>query len=272
MRRSSVIMLLTAVVAGLHTLLFPAAPAQLLLAAFLAVLCALPGILLAKSARKPRRAIYANLLGFGDMLCTALPLALLLNKTHAGAGIFCAMHMLTKNLLGGWLLRRDGIRIEKNFLLILAYRQTLAHCGKFPQERHPHENPLFEPARNAQRAMAELLPMGAVLLAMLLRAMGVVPAGIMADCAAGVMYALSAILLLHTAAHSGRIVFPLQPLKIHLLPAILLRTAMIVPPDPTLPDELQRGGADESSVRDAKCIVQWSWMAFVAAIILFIII
>ena len=41
MRRSSVIMLLTAVVAGLHTLLFPAAPAQLLLAAFLAVLCAL---------------------------------------------------------------------------------------------------------------------------------------------------------------------------------------------------------------------------------------
>ena len=272
MRRSSVIMLLTATVAGFHTLLFPAAPAQLISAACAAVLCALPGVLLAKPAGRPRSAIYANLLGFGDMLCTALPLALLLDKATAGAGIFCAMHMLAKTLLGGWLLRREGIRIEKNFLLILAYRQTLAHCGKFPQECHPRENPLFEPARHAQRALAELLPMSAVLLAMLLRTMDAVPAGIAADCTAGIMYALSAILLLHTAAHFGRIVLPLQPLKLRLLPAILLRAAMLVPPDPTLPDELQRGGADESAVRDAKCIVQWSWMVFVGAVILFAII
>ena len=260
MRRPFVILLLSAILAGLHTLVAPATPAQLTFAALMGVASAPVFMLPALLAPKRDRALYATLLGFGDAACTLLALLLLLNIAPTGIGMVCATHVLAMHLLGGRLLRRAGFAAEKNFLLILAYRQTIAHHAKFPQEVHPRKNPLFEPARNGLRALTGLLPLGAVLSGVLLQAMGFRPDGSSAAILMLSLRVLSALLLLHTLVQLPRLLIPVQKPDVRLLPMVLLRAVMILPPDPALFDELQRGGADDATLDSARCTLQWCWL------------
>ena len=106
------------------------------------------------------------------ILLFGLPVALLL-QPHCPAVCLLAVALhLTEYLSTEHALRRSGNGREKNFALIAAYRATLAHCRNFPDEPHPAENPLFQPARNAIHALKTLIPAAVLLFGFALNAAG----------------------------------------------------------------------------------------------------
>ena len=106
------------------------------------------------------------------ILLFGLPVALLL-QPHCPAVCLLAVALhLTEYLSTEHALRRSGNGREKNFALIAAYRATLAHCHNFPDELHPTQNPLFQPARNALQALHALIPSAALLPGLLINASG----------------------------------------------------------------------------------------------------
>lgn len=155
---------IAAVLIALNLMLRPVTPAEAAWAALFALICCLPGLILGR-----KNAMHANVLGFGDMLHIGLPAALLIAPHTPAVGIFAAVHMLLYRFLGGWLLKQQGLSAEKNFTLILAYRQTLKHRAHFPDEIHPGENPLFDAARRAQTALLQLAPLLGLPVGLMLR-------------------------------------------------------------------------------------------------------
>lgn len=258
------------------------------------VVAALPGMFAAQLTKR-NRAAWANWLTFGDMLPLALPLACICAWPELA--VFAISHHLVRLFLGGWLLRSDGLRCEKNFTLILAYRQTLAHCHHFPGEVHPRENPLFQPARNAQNALAELLPLAGLLLGWLLSATGLR----LGDCriARSITAILSALLTVSLIRAHGRRLLPSRPPTLKCLLAVVLRAILLalgfelllsialsrlipiaesdVPalcamlPAVSLPDELRCGGANPQLCESVDAAVQWGCILWLVPAIIGIV-
>lgn len=283
-----------AALAVLSIMAQPVEPRQALFLCIAAIAAAAPGIFAALLAKR-NHAVWANWLSFGDMLPLALPLACI--AAWPELAVFAICHHIVRLFAGGWLLRRDGVRCEKNFTLILAYRQTLAHCHRFPSEVHPSENPLFQPARNAQNALAELLPLAGLLLGWLLTAMGLrLNSGAIAQTIAVILSILLAISLIR--AH-GRKLLPnrLPTLKCLLIVALravlwafglgifqgtplsrqftiyechaLLVCALM--PALSLPDELRLGGAEPQLCDTIDDATRWSFILWLIAGIVYII-
>ena len=156
-------------VLAMLSMLQPFETANLLPVCAAAILLSVPGLLVSLLLKR-NQAAWANFLAFGDMLSLALLVSVFCAWPELA--VFGVCRQLASRFVGGWLLRREGIRREKNFTLILAYRQTIKHSHRFPDEIHPSENPLFEPARNAQEALLELLPAAGMVLGIALRSMG----------------------------------------------------------------------------------------------------
>ena len=265
----------------------PVLPVRMLCLCTAAFASALPGMLAALVLKK-NRAAWANWLAFGNMLPLALPLACFASWPELA--VFAISHHLVRVFMGGWLLRRDGIRTEKNFTLILAYRQTLTHHYRFPGELHPRENPLFQPARNAQHALAELLPLAGLLLGWLLNAAGAFISGLWLKLpAAAFVIALLAVSIREHSPKTRPARLPeVRQLPIALLRALLLALAFdLLPgmvfqqlfstaesdalvlcallPSLTLAGELRRGGADAELCDEIAGASQWAILLWLIA-------
>lgn len=272
----------------LNALACPISPEETMSALTAALILPLLGLTAARLLPQRPQEVHAYLYSFGDSLLLALPVLLAVNPFAPALAEAAAFAFLLHRVAGGWLLRRAGLRREKNFTLILAYRQTLAHCHRFPEEIHPTKNPLFQPARNAQDALFELIPPAALLLAWLLRLCGISLQGLPAAGAVIRIFAVTVLLLQMTKIRKPmsqarslvcapgvcavivRLVAAALLLLLHTdVPELAL--LLCAPVSALAPIDLQGCGTDEALLRSADSSVVLSravWIIFALIILI----